>query len=69
MKDFKIILIVLFIISAVAFISLQSEKANADYTNVKVFTEIELDSTNNYFCTMAKERNASDFILVSNGCK
>lgn len=73
MKEFKIILIVMFIISAVTYISLQHEKANADenveHTNVKTFTEIELDNSNNYFCTQARSRGASEQYLFSNWCE
>lgn len=69
MKEFKIILIVMFIISAITYISLQHEKANAEYTNVKTFTEIELDNSNTYFCTQAISRGASEQYLSSNWCE
>lgn len=68
MKEFKIILIVMFIISAITYISLQYEKANADFTNVKTFTEIELDNSNTYFCAVAESRGASEQYLFSNWC-
>ena len=73
MKEFKIILIVMFIISAITYISLQYEKANADenveHTNVKTFTEIELDNWNTYFCAVAESRGASEQYLFSNWCE
>ena len=65
MKDFKIILIVLFIIWSVGFISLQHEKANAVY----IHTELQKDSSNAYHCLLAESRWASEQYLISNGCK
>ena len=62
MKDLKIILIVLFIIWSITFISLQHEKANAYHT------ELQKDSSNSYHCLLAESRWASEQYLINTGC-
>lgn len=72
MKNRKVYLMAIIVLVITLLVSLVADKnreLHADFTNVKKFTEIELDNSNNYFCTQARSRGASEQYLFSNWCE
>lgn len=63
MKELIYIIIVISVCYAVLAIWNDEYKVNAYY-----HTELQRDSSNEYFCLLAKERGASEQYLFSNWC-